>query len=209
MRGLRLVRPQLVRSVEKGQRLLRLSQLEKKHAGLVGGIGVMRIELEHVPEGQRCLIEAIQIGKELRERLPRLDRVDIELHGPVESPERVLEPALASRGVAETQEIERLRILLNGAGKPFDGMIGLLGAERQQTQQMHGFGAIGVRRQRPLTAKLGIEGAARLQMTMTQLAKRGRSLGGARSRPVFLAGSPAFTTVHWRMSGTESAHKIG
>jgi hypothetical protein len=52
------------------------------------------------------LIVAIEIGQNLRKRLPRLGRVDIKFHSP-EGLEGLLDPALALQRVAATEVISQ------------------------------------------------------------------------------------------------------
>src|SRR6185312_11328140 len=54
------------------------------------------------------------------------------LDGSVEKPEGFLEPALAPQGIAETQQMLRLRILLDGTAEPLDGLIDLLHARHRR-----------------------------------------------------------------------------
>src|SRR5205085_6869650 len=129
------------------------------------------------------------------QRLPRLGRFDVGLHGSVEGSESFFEPALPPQGIAEAQQISRLLFALNGTVEPFDGMIGLFAAERQQAHQVQGVGKAGIYRQRLLAADLGVKVAPRLEVTMTQFAKRGGApRTSAGSRPLFLAGGPALVT---------------
>jgi hypothetical protein len=65
------------------------------------------------------------------------------------------------------------------AGGPLDGVIVLLGLHGQPRHQVQAIRVIGVRRQRPLTAELGVKMLAVPQMPVARLNQRsrGRSTG--------------------------------
>jgi hypothetical protein len=78
----------------------------------------------------------------------------------------------------------------------------LLGVERKQTAQMQGVGVIGIDRQRPLAAHLGVEVPFGPHMAKPGLIQRNRRARAwcARDCLGFSGGCPAFAAVHQRIS---------
>jgi hypothetical protein len=162
-----------------------------------------RVELERLLVAEKCIVQPLQLGQNIAEICPSLDIVRLELQRLVEGLEGFFVPPLALQRGPEAGKIGRFRILPDGAGKPFYGVVVLLGVMRQQAHQMQGIRVVGIGRERLLAAHLGVKIPLGPQMAKTCLTQRSRCGGGAgtgRSRLTFSTGSPSFVTIHRRIS---------
>jgi hypothetical protein len=123
-------------------RLLEPSQLMEQDRALIGRFPVTRIERQDVLKAQQRIRGTLQRQQDVAEVFPQFGDIRLELHRLVEGLERLLEPPLALQGASEGDEIFWLGRLLQRARNPLDGMIVLLGVERQHAHQIQAVGVI-------------------------------------------------------------------
>src|SRR5579871_2963393 len=107
---------------------------------------------------------------------------------------------------SERRQIRRLWVFPDRARRPFHCMIELLRVEADQSHEMQQFGMLGMRFERLMTAKLGIEMPSGPHVRKSGPAKRGlhSQCEALEVGLGVLTSGPALATVHLRISNSDS-----
>ncbi len=150
------------------------AELKQQHAAVLRRLPILRIKLQGLLVVQHSFVVLPELPEQIAEVILEDRIIRLEAQGVAVVLPCVLEPTLPLQHRGETEEILRLRGLLDGAPDPFNGGVGLLRVKTEHAQQMESIRMLLVQRQRLLATQLGLGNSSRLKMREASLAKRRR-----------------------------------